>query len=121
MPPDAVGILVRAVNHRDRVPSNDATDALLDPRVPRIFALFIRWNRIDIIRRQLALGDDSFPARRLQETLEHVARPARARRLDDGLQGFDPLSGLDGVCVLGFGLKRVHSGALLWPSGVAPA
>ena len=50
VPADAVALLVRADDHRHRVPADDALDAALDVAVAGIVGLFVGGDRVDVGR-----------------------------------------------------------------------
>ena len=90
-------LLVRAQDHRDRVPADERADAALHRGVPRERRLLVGGDRVDVGGRPHVLDRGALVARTLDYALDQVMGPLRAVLLHDGVEGLEPLLSLDCV------------------------
>ena len=89
------GLLVRAQDHRDRVPADERADAALHRGVPREWRLLVGGDGVDVGGRPHVLNCGALVARTPDYALDQVMRPLRAVLLHDGVEGLEPLLSLD--------------------------
>ena len=109
---DAGELAVRAQDHRDRIPADDAPDAQLHRLVAREVGLLLRADRVDVARLGERRQADLELAGTLQELVHQEARALLAFLGDHLVEGVDPVVGLDLVDVrqLVLELVEVHVG-----------
>jgi hypothetical protein len=90
---------VRPAHHDRGVPADVGPDAALDVLVPGEPGFAFRRDRVDVVG-AAQRGNPDLSLTRPLEQLEHqVPSPLAATQLDDGVERFEPLSGLVGVDV----------------------
>ena len=105
VPAQLRGLLVGAQDHRDRVPADQRADAPLHRRVARQRRLVFAVDRVHVRRRPHVLDRRAAQPGPLDHPLDQIMGAPRAVVLDDGIEGLEPLLGLD--CV------DIHPGASL--------
>ena len=88
------------VHHHGGVPAQERTVAPLDLLVARELRLLVHRDRVHVVRGGDHRHAHALRAGVLEEGAHDVLRPFRALRLDQALEGLDPLPGLLGVGVL---------------------
>ncbi len=91
--------LVRAQDHRNRVPADQRADAALHGGVAGDRRLFGDRNRVDVRSRPDVLDRGSLEACPLDHSLDQVVGAARPIVLHDGIEGLEPLLSLDCIDV----------------------
>ena len=90
-------LLVRAQDHRDRVPADERADATLHRGVTRERRLFVGVDRVDVGGRPDVLDGGALAARALDYSLDQIMGTLGAVLLHDGVEGLEPLLSLDCV------------------------
>ena len=90
-------LLVRAQDHRDRVPADERADAALHRGVPRERRLLVGGDRVHVGGRPHVLDCGALVARTPDYALDQVMGPLGAVLLHDGVEGLEPLLSLDCV------------------------
>ena len=99
MSADARVVVVRAQNHRDRVPADEPPDPQLHRLVPREIRLLFGGDRVDVARLGERRDPDVEHARALEELVDDEASPIGSGRLNERVERIDPLLRLVGVDV----------------------
>ncbi len=99
MTTDTAEALVCPLHHRHRVPTHDASNALLDDGIPFVLRFLLDRDGVHIVRVQRKVGVDAATLSLVQNTLHEVSRTAGATLGNDGFERFEPLTGFDGVLV----------------------
>ncbi len=91
------GLLVRAQDHRDRVPAHERADAALHRRVAGQRRLVVDVDRVDVGGRPDVLDRGALVASALDYALDQIVGAPRPVVLHDGVEGLQPLLSLDCV------------------------
>jgi hypothetical protein len=94
MTADALEARVGAQHHGQRVPANDATDAVLHLLVTREIGLLLGRDGVDVAGLHERRQPDVQLARALQQLVDQEPRAVGTNLLDDGIQRVEPLLGL---------------------------
>jgi hypothetical protein len=86
--------MVRAHDHRDRVPTDELADAVFHLFVAWEVRLLLRGDRVDVTGLRERWEANLQHACALEELVEDEARSLGARLLDEGIERLDPLIGL---------------------------
>ncbi len=96
-PAELRGFLVRAKDHRDRVPANERANPALHRRIARERRLLVGGDRVDVGGRPHVLDRSALEARALDYSLDQVVGAFGSVLLHDGVEGLEPLLSLDCV------------------------
>ena len=94
MAADAVVVVIRAHDHRDRVPADELPDAVLHLLVAGELGLLLRRDGVDVARLREGRETDLQHPSALEQLVEDEARPLRAGLLHQRVERLDPLLGL---------------------------
>ena len=96
---DPAEAVVRAEDHRDRVPADDPADPELDLLVTREERLLLRADRVDVAGLGQRRQADVQLARALEQLVDEEAGPALALLADELVERVEPFLGLGRVDV----------------------
>ena len=96
---ETVEAMVRAVDHRHRVPADERADAPLDVLVAGEPRLLLGRDRVDVVGGDHRRDADALLARALHEPREQVAGTGTAPAVDDRVERVEPLRRLGRVDV----------------------
>jgi hypothetical protein len=88
---DALGVLVGLDHHHRRVPADERPDATLDVLVAGEPRLVLARDRVDVGRADRGGEADLAGARPVEQLREQVTGPGFAVRVDDRIEGVEPL------------------------------
>ena len=90
---------VRLQDDRDRVPAHERRREPLELGVAGKRRLLVDRDRVDVRRAEPGRDLDAVLLRVVDRLVEQEAHPLAAVGLDDGVDGVEPLLGLDGVAI----------------------